>query len=84
MTAGGEPTRKLCRHVATRPKEEGRIGIIESAGQEVETRHFQTSPNVVRVPDDRVRFEAPKQKVCNYNWLDDDLRHVVAPVVQTD
>jgi len=36
------------------------------------------------VPDDPERFEAPKQKIDDYDYLDDALRHVVRPVVEAE
>jgi len=82
MISDGEPTRKLGRHVATRSEDTDRIRIGEGAGHEIETRDVQTPPNFVRVPNDRIRFEAPKRKVEDYYNLNNVLRHVVGPVVK--
>jgi len=85
MTAGGEQAGERGRRVATRPEETGRIGIRhDGAGREIESRHVQTPADVVRVPDDGERFEAPERKVADYDKLDDALGHVVRPVVQAE
>jgi len=84
MAADGEPTSELGRHVATRSEDTGRIGIGEGAGHEIEARDVQTPPNVVRVPDDRIRLEASERKVDDYHYLEDALRHVIGPVVKAE
>jgi len=84
MTAGGEPARERGRHAATLPEEAGRTRIRGGAGHEVEARHVQTPADVVRVPDDRVRLEAPEREVADYDQLDDALGHVVGPVVEPE